>query len=140
MKRLAFSVAIALVTGGWIFGKYSSMVEAEIACREWKDKGSVLLREKLYVPTEPLEIYDCSRDSGDAERFIACIEANRFASAVNQNQVYANMHNTVSTRRCDHERETKQFLGFEGSFVKSPSSEYIGDQVGTWKIKKRFRY
>jgi hypothetical protein len=123
-----------------MFGKYSSMVEAEIACREWKDKGSVLYRANPSPLTKRLELDDCSKYRSNPDGYISCIHANNAASAVNTNQEYANMLNTVSTRRCDHERETRQFLGFEGSFVRTLSTKYIGDQVGTWKIRKRFRY
>ena len=138
MKRLVYSIGIALVTGGWIFGKYSSMREAEIACIEWKEKGSVLLREKPYPQTEPLEIHDCSQERG--ERFITCTESNNFRTAINYNRLHADSINRVPTRRCEHERETKQFLGYKGTFKTSNTSNYIGDQVGTWKIVKRFRY
>jgi len=138
MKRVIYSVAIALVCGGWIFGKYSSMVEAEIACREWKEKGVVLLRGEQKLSGGPFKKHDCSKSPPD--KALDCFRANEYSKYAQELIVFEISQNRVPTRRCNHERETRQFLGLVGSFDTSQSRKYIGDQVGTWKIKKRFRY
>ena len=137
MKRIIYSVAIALICGGWIFGKYSSMAEAEIACDKWQAKGKILLRKKLELPSTKLELFDCSKYPGTISD---CRQSNSFINRANAAPEKARTANNVYTRRCNLERETRKYLGLERYFENIDAGGYVGDQEGIWSIKKRFRY
>lgn len=139
MKKLFCLIPVVLVTSGWLFGKYGSMREAQIACDEWADKREILLRRPLRT-SAPLKTDDCSKHKGTTRMWLYCIEGNKFINSVNHDQEMHNLFSRVGTRKCKFEKETRQFLGYGGYFNKNPEDKYIGDIEGTWKIRKRFKY
>ena len=111
VKLLASIILLVGISGCWT-GKYQSKTQAETACKEWREKGNVIIiGGKSYPQIAILEFGETLRLGS----------------------------NKRNSRRCWEEDETSQFLGYESKPIQSGIWK-SGDKKEEWKIVKHFRY
>ena len=141
MKRSGYVVAglIAILISGCGNKnyQYSSILEAETACDEWKNKKTTVhyVRDQSYLEmkkdfelTDPKPKWSLrSSDANDAwhKRFKEYQESN-------QKKVKGKM----DSRKCRPEEATKQFLGLEHDW----DNEWLSGPLGRFRVVKNFRY
>lgn len=129
-----FLLLILFAAGGC--SSYSSRIEAELACKKWSKRGEVINTQKESPGSyESPDV--CDKPGLDAFSRHQC---RTFVMGANSNLEYSRLYHSIPTRSCQHEKATRQYLGYEidqsGIRGKSLPEGYEFNS----RIKKRFRY
>ena len=142
MKKtiLISSIILASVIGGWGWGKYPSKEQAGTACEEWLSKGKKAeWKGEMNAAQKNSKFFD----DNDINLFDGKTKNERYSNWLNayveynENTQYTNR--SLYSRKCVHERETKQFLGKINKTVESGQFDNKKNK-GVWKVAKNFRY
>ena len=122
MRRISTLAAPALVILG-ACGKYGSRAEAEIACRDWANKGGYYI-EAWQTPNDTREI-TWQDSTGKEKSGWEWIQGEKKTKKIGR-------------RRCQPENETNQLLGLESSFNKDQVVER--PKQSEYNVRKHFRF